>query len=81
MADDKWIKTGELQGGLRGGRGARGPGKAASYLGLRGSVVLSHQLWRVELRDGFEGVQSHQGAASVGVERVRHVPGLQTPQD
>lgn len=44
-------------------------------------MVLSHQLWRVELRDGLEGVQSHQGAAGVGVERVGHVPGLQTPQD
>lgn len=54
---------------------------AESYLGLRSSMVLSHQLWRVELRDRLEGVQSHQGAASVGVECVCHVPGLQTPQD
>ena len=44
-------------------------------------MVLSHQLGRVELRDGLEGVHSHQGAAGVGVECVGHVPGLQTPQD
>lgn len=54
---------------------------AESYLGLRSSVVLLHQLRRVELRDGLERVQSHQGAASIGVEGVCHVPGLQTPQD
>lgn len=54
---------------------------AESYLGLKSSVVLFHQIWRVELRDRLEGVQSHQGAASIGVECVCHVPGLQTPQD
>jgi hypothetical protein len=51
------------------------------YLRLRCSMVLLHQFWCIELRDVLKGVQSYQGTASIGIEYVFCVSGLQAPQD
>lgn len=44
-------------------------------------MVLLHQFWCIELRDVLKGVQSYQGTASIGIEYVFCVSGLQAPQD
>ena len=39
-------------------------------LGLSRAVVLPHHVQGVEVGDGLEGVEGHQGAACVGVEHL-----------
>ena len=50
------------------------------YLRLCSTVVLPHHVQGVEIGDGLEGVESHQGAACVGIEDLGTVPGLQAFQ-
>lgn len=50
------------------------------YLRLGSTVVLPHHIQWVEAWDWLEGVQSHQGASSIGVKHLQNVPGLQTFQ-
>ena len=49
-------------------------------LGLSRAVVLPHHVQGVEVGDGLEGVEGHQGAACVGVEHLGSVPGLKALQ-